>query len=50
MINFDNVTDIFCAVDEFCNNFHQTTQDFQLILKRVTNNLSDRKIFLHLHA
>ena len=28
MINFDKITDIFCIVDEFCSNFHQTTQGF----------------------
>ncbi len=28
MINFDKITDIFCIVDEFCNNFSQTTQSF----------------------
>lgn len=30
MINFDKVTDIFCIVDEFCNHFDQSTQDFIL--------------------
>lgn len=28
MINFDKVTEIFCLVDEFCNNFDNTTKDF----------------------
>lgn len=30
MINFDKVTDIFCLVDEFCNNFDNSTKDFIL--------------------
>lgn len=30
MINFDKVTDIFCLVDEFCNNFDNYTKDFIL--------------------
>lgn len=30
MINFDKVTDIFCLVDEFCNNFDNCTKDFIL--------------------
>src|SRR3970282_493711 len=28
MINFDKVTDIFCLVDEFCNNFDNYTKNF----------------------
>jgi hypothetical protein len=28
MINFDKVTDIFCLVDEFCNNFDNYTKSF----------------------
>jgi Transposase DDE domain len=30
MINFDKVTDVFCLVDEFCNNFDNYTKDFIL--------------------
>lgn len=30
MINFDKVTDIFCLVDEFCNNFDNSTKGFIL--------------------
>ena len=28
MINFDKVTEIFCLVDEFCNNFDNYTKTF----------------------
>lgn len=28
MINFDKATDIFCLVDEFCNNFDNYTKNF----------------------
>lgn len=30
MICFDKITDIFCLVDEFCNNFDNYTKDFIL--------------------
>lgn len=30
MINLHKVTDIFCLVDEFCNNFDNSTKDFTL--------------------
>jgi hypothetical protein len=28
MIKFDKVTNIFCIVDEFCNNFDDCTENF----------------------
>lgn len=30
MIDYDKITDIFCVVDEFCNDFDATTQPFLL--------------------
>jgi len=30
MIDFDKITDIFCLVDEFCNDFERTTEPFLL--------------------
>jgi len=30
MIDFNKITDIFCVVDEFCNEFEKTTEPYLL--------------------
>jgi len=30
MIDYNKITDIFCTIDEFCNNFKQNTESFIL--------------------